>query len=244
MAFVDGARYRFCGAFRRIKMKTALGMGVILLALLAAGAAAPAQQMSASTKKPTIASTLDFQLTIVEHEITGAAEAMPEDKYSFAPTNGEFKGVRTFALQVKHIATANNRFFGAILGEEAMTGTVEDVGSNGPDSIQTKAQILQYLNDSFAKGHKAIATITDANALEPVDHPPVPFLRGRMQLAIFACTHAFDHYGQMVEYLRDNGIVPPATQQRQRPQGAPQGGAQSGPQGGMPQPSTAPPPGR
>lgn len=227
-------------------MKTALGMGLIVLALLAAGSIAPAQQMSGgSAKKPTIASTLDFQLTIVEHEITGAAEAMPEDRYSFAPTNGEFKGVRTFAQEVKHIATANNRFFGAILGEEPMTGTVEDVGSNGPDSIQTKEQILQYLKESFAKGHKAIATITDANALESVDHPPVPFLRGRMQLAMFACVHAFDHYGQMVEYLRDNGIVPPATQQRQRgPQGGAQSGPQGGPQGGMAQPGTAPPPGR
>jgi uncharacterized damage-inducible protein DinB len=227
-------------------MKTALGMGLIVLALMAAGATAPARQMPSSTAKPTIASTLDFQLTIVEHEITGAAEAMPEDKYSFAPTNGEFKGVRTFAQEVKHIATANNRFFGAILGEETMTGTVEDVGSNGPDSIQTKEQILQYLKDSFAKGHKAIATITDANALEPVDHPPVPFLRGRMQLAMFACTHAFDHYGQMVEYLRDNGIVPPASRPRPRQgsQGAPpQGGPQGGPQG-MTQPGAAPPSGR
>src|ERR1019366_2613588 len=102
--------------------------------------------------------TLDFQLSIEEREIVGLAQAMPEDKYSFAPTNGEFKGVRTFAQQVKHVASSNNRFFGAILGQAVSTGPAEGEGSNGPDSIQTKEQILKFLRDSFALGHKAIAT--------------------------------------------------------------------------------------
>ena len=167
-----------------------------------------------SQAPPTITSVLNTQLTIIEREFVGAAQAMPEDKYGFAPTNGEFKGVRTFAQEVKHVATANNRFFGAILGETAPVAPDEGIGSNGPDSIQTKDQILQYLHDSFAHGHKAIATITADNAVTPLANPAVPFLRTRAALAIFACTHAMDHYGQMVEYLRDNGIVPPASQQR------------------------------
>ena len=44
-------------------------------------------------------------------EVVGAAEAMPADKYDFVPTTGEFKGVRTFGQQVKHLAQANYEFF-------------------------------------------------------------------------------------------------------------------------------------
>ncbi|HXW61623.1 MAG TPA: DinB family protein [Candidatus Acidoferrales bacterium] len=161
-----------------------------------------------------ITATLDFQLSIEEREVIGLADAMPEDKYSFAPTNGEFKGVRTFAQQVKHIATVNNRFFGAILGQPAATPGSQFEAENGPDSIQTKAQIMQYLRDSFALGHKAIATINADNAFELMKTPPTPFLRTPAAIVIFDCSHTMDHYGQMVVYLRANGIVPPASRQR------------------------------
>jgi len=151
---------------------------------------------------------------IEEREVVGLADAMPEDKYSFAPTNGEFKGVRTFAQQVKHIATVNNRFFGAVLGQPAATPASQFEAENGSDSIQTKAQILQYLKDSFALGHKAIATINADNAFAPMKTQATPFLRTPAAVIIFDCAHTMDHYGQMVEYLRDNGIVPPASRQR------------------------------
>ncbi len=192
-----------------------LGLGLLLFAGLFAGGRAEAQQRPPiSNQPPTITSTLDTQLTIVEFEFTGAAKAMPEDKYSFAPTNGNFKGVRTFAQEVKHVATANDRFFDSILGRTPPAGPDEGVGSNGPDSIQTKEQILQYLKESFALGHKAIATINAENAVTPMEKPAVPFLRTRAALAMFACVHAMDHYGQMVEYLRDNGLTPPASANR------------------------------
>ena len=74
--------------------------------------------------------------------------------------------------------------------------------------------IIEYLKESFARGHKAIATINADNAVTPMKDPAVPFLRTRAALAIFACTHAMDHYGQIVEYLRMNGHIPPASQQR------------------------------
>jgi uncharacterized damage-inducible protein DinB len=201
-------------------MKLCTGVGILLLSSLIAGTGALAQQGPPSGRPaapqgpPTITSTLDFQLRIVEFEIESIAQAMPEDKYSFAPTNGNFAGVRTFAQQVKHLATANNRFFGSILGETAPVAPDEGVGSNGPDAIATKDQIVQYLKDSFAKGHKAIATINADNAVTPLKDPASAFLNTRMALAIFSCTHAMDHYGQMVEYLRDIGQVPPMSQQR------------------------------
>lgn len=202
-------------------MKSATAMRVLLLLCLMGATTVLAQQgpppgtpPGMSQAPPTITSVLDTQLSIIEREFVGAAQAMPEDKYGFTPTNGEFRGVRTFAQEVKHVATVNNRFFGSILGETAPVAPDEGIGSNGPDSIQTKDQIIQYLHDSFAHGHKAIMTITADNAVIPLANPAVPFLRTRAALAIFACTHAMDHYGQMVEYLRDNGIVPPASQQR------------------------------
>ena len=195
-----------------MRVFTATGAAVLCTVGLLAGGPAFAQQgpPPASTHPPTITSVLDTQLTIIEREFTGAAQAMPEDKYSFAPTNGEFKGVRTFAQQVKHVATVNNRFYGSILGETAPAAPDEGIGSNGPDAIQTKEQILQYLHESFAHAHKAIATLTPANAFEVIKSPE-PGFQTRATLASFGISHCWDHYGQMVEYLRMNGIVPPAS---------------------------------
>lgn len=196
-------------------MRSVFGIAVAVFAALIFAAPSRAQQgPPPAPQNPTITSTLDFQLTIAERELVSAAEAMPEEKYSFAPTNGEFKGVRTFAQQVKHVANTNNRLFGPILGQPAAAPASQFEAENGPDSIQTKAQILQYLRDSFALGHKAIATITAENAFTPLPNPPTPFLKTPAAIAIFLPAHAMDHYGQMVEYLRMNGIVPPMSRQR------------------------------
>lgn len=192
-------------------MKTAAGFLVVAAGFLAFAVTAPAQQKKPAAAPRTIASVMNTQLGIVEHEFVSAAEAMPDDKYSFAPTNGDFKGVRTFAQEVEHVATVNFAFYSAILGQAPPPGVSANEQMNGPDDIQTKEQIVKYLKDSFALGHKAFATITARNAVTPLPKPPIPFLNTRLALASFGCTHAFDHYGQMVEYLRMNGIVPPAS---------------------------------
>jgi uncharacterized damage-inducible protein DinB len=191
-------------------MKTATRFLVVAVGLLAFAVIAPAQQKKAAGP-PTIASVMNTQLGIVEHEFVSAAEAMPDDKYSFAPTNGDFKGVRTFAQEVKHVATVNFAFYSAILGQTPPPGVSANEQMNGPDDIQTKEQIVKYLKDSFALGHKAFSTITTRNALTPLPKPPISIFNTRLALASFGCTHAFDHYGQMVEYLRMNGVVPPAS---------------------------------
>jgi len=212
-------------------MKTFVGAVVLLIGSLIAGTGISAQEGGGrpsaqqggppvSKTPPTISSALDSQLRIVEFEVVGIADAMPEDKYSFAPTNGKFDGVRTFAQEVKHIATVNDLFFNVILGQASAPGPLGPEALNGPDSIQTKAQIIQYLKDSFALGHKAIATITPDNAVTLLPTPPISFLNTRLSVAAFSCTHAMDHYGQMVEYLRDNGLVPPTS--RQQPPANPQ----------------------
>jgi uncharacterized damage-inducible protein DinB len=183
-----------------------------IMGVLTAGISVLAQEKPAP--KPTIASELDSQLNELESAFVSLAEAMPEDRYSYAPSAGEFKGVRTFAQEVKHVAFANHVFFGAIVGEKAEAGP----GREGPESIRTKAEILSYLRESFVMGHRAIGTISPANAVTVVENAPVPQFRTRLAMATHACAHAYDHYGQLVEYLRANGIVPPAS--RPQPSGA------------------------
>jgi hypothetical protein len=156
----------------------------------------------------TIAQVLDRGVTGVENEFVPAAEAMPEDKYSFAPTNGEFKGVRTFAQQVKHVAAVNYMVGAAILEEKP---PVELGSENGPDSMKTKADIVKFIKDSFAYIHKAVGTINDGNLLNPIKSPFSDNMVSRLGMATLIVGHCFDHYGQMVEYLRMNSIVPPAS---------------------------------
>jgi uncharacterized damage-inducible protein DinB len=162
----------------------------------------------AKEEKKTISQVLDGSVKMLEGEFIPAAEAMPEDKFGFAPANGEFKGVRTFAQQVKHVSAVNYMVAAAILGEKP---PLELGGENGPDSIKTKADIVKFAKDSLAYAHKAVASITDDNALGQIDSPFGNGKVTRLGMATVFAWHTFDHYGQMVEYLRMNGIVPPAS---------------------------------
>src|ERR1700740_1519860 len=148
----------------------------VSLVLLGATAAAPALRAQATStpqqpqQPPTVTSVLNTLYGVVEQQVVSAAEAMPEDKYSFAPTNGEFKGVRTFAEEVKHIAFANHLFFGPLMGETIDAKSIEE-NANGPVNLKTKAEIVQYLKDSFALGHRALSGITAENAVAPLAQP-------------------------------------------------------------------------
>ena len=168
-------------------------------------------QMAAPPPAKTPGDALIAIISIGEREFVSAADAMPEDKYSFAPTNGEFKGVRTFAQQVKHVAAANYFFGSRVLGEKP---PAEAAGENGPDSLKSKAEIMKFLNDSFAYLHKALASITDKNELDQLSLFDGQMKAARLSVGAFSTAHPMDHYGQMVEYLRMNGIVPPASRQQ------------------------------
>ena len=144
----------------------------------------------------------------VEREFVPAAEAMPEDKYSFVPSSGEFKGVRTFAQQLKHVAAVNFIVAAAILGEKP---PVDTGGEDGPDTIKSKADIVKFLKDSFAFAHKAASGINEKNAVAAIKSPFGEGTATRLGLATVIVGHCFDHYGQVVVYLRMNGIVPPAS---------------------------------
>ena len=154
----------------------------------------------------TVSQALDFWIANTEKEVVSAADAMPEEKYSFAPTAGDFTGVRTFAQQVKHVAAANYGLAAYVRGEKPAP---EEESETGPDAVRSKAQIMEYLKGSFAALHKAVATVTEASMIEPLTTPHKQ--KTRLQFVVDAVAHSYDHYGQMVEYLRMNGIVPPAS---------------------------------
>jgi uncharacterized damage-inducible protein DinB len=167
---------------------------------LAQDAAKPAKPAVGTVMTP--AETYGKLLAGMEKEFVDAAEAMPEDKFDFAPPAGagDFKGVRTFGGQVKHVAEANYYFFGGGMSEADMK-----VKSDAIEKLTSKADIIQALKDSFTTAHTFIAGTTAQNAFVMT----ASGTRGGM--SAFGIAHMMDHYGQMVVYLRMNGIVPPAS---------------------------------
>jgi uncharacterized damage-inducible protein DinB len=181
-------------------------MPLFFLLAVTLGRSAPQSQAAAPATLPSV---VDREISTVEKLVLDAAEAMPEDKFNFAPeslkiSGADYKGVRSFAGEVKHIG-ASNYFIWSPLTGDPVPAPIKD--GDGPADIKTKADILKFLRESFALGHKAAATLTPENMLQS----PGSSKSTRLHLAEFGVAHAYDHYGQMVEYLRMNGIVPPAS---------------------------------
>ena len=169
---------------------------------------------AADPKHPDVPTILARQLNNLENDIVPAAEAMPDDKFNFAPSSdlikgGEFTGVKTYALQVRHIAATNQLIAASLNGEPSPLSEKES--DLGPEAMTSKADINAYLKDSFAKMHTAFAKFTAKNLDEQVRSPFGNGTASRLGLAIITLAHTQDHYGQMVEYLRMNGIIPPAS---------------------------------
>ncbi len=158
--------------------------------------------------------SLDGLLKMYEGEITDAAKAMPADKYNFAPSQAIFvpsekvdfsspKSVNTFGQTVAHVAQANYYFF------STLGGAKPDVDMKAMGNLTSKDDAVKALEGSFAYAHKQLATLTAANAFASVKDDQT-----KTSMAAFGIAHMCDHYGQMVEYLRMNGIVPPASQKQ------------------------------
>jgi hypothetical protein len=180
------------------------------VAAAAAQTATPPAKPAQPSTPATVTTILDRGLNYPESEAGPAAEAMPADKYDYAPpaAAGEFKDVRTFGQQVRHVAAANYMICAAILGEKP---PVELGGENGPATMKTKDESVKFLKDSYVYCHKAYNTINEGNATGQVQSPFGPNKVSRLGLATMNVGHNFDHYGQMVVYLRMNGIIPPAS---------------------------------
>lgn len=168
----------------------------LAILLLAGTFPAKGQTPSQKARPPvSIAATYNATWKMVEADFIAAGDAMPEEKYSFAPADGAFQGVRTFAQQVKHVACANFAFFKEIQGE----APPPDCLNGGPDPAKTKAELMRYLRDSFAYADRVIASINGENILDPVSGP-YGGRSTRLGIAVLAVWHASDHYGQVVEY--------------------------------------------
>ena len=187
----------------------------LLVVLAAGGLSAQARQTvggkdSAALDVQREKHSLQSLLKLAENLVVSTVDAMPADKFGFTPTDGEFKGVRTFGQMVKHLSATNDILAAAALGEEPPKEAGDEVG---PEAVRTKAEILNYLKESFAHLSKAVEAIDAANV--PVNTSPISPLKKsevtRSALIVESLFHAADHYGQLVEYLRMNGVVPPAS---------------------------------
>jgi uncharacterized damage-inducible protein DinB len=185
-----------------------LAAALLLAALAAVIAPVNAQQQEIPK---TTAESIGGILSYTEDQFFSVAEAMPAEKYSYIPSApvGKFDGVRSFAEQVKHVACANYAFFNEIEGK-----TPPDACERGgPAPAKTKPELLQYLRDSFDYGNKVLATVNAQNAMDRVEGR-YGGPNTKLGMTVIAVWHIADHYGQIVYYLRLNGIVPPPTQRQ------------------------------
>src|SRR5215831_5289288 len=137
---------------------------------------------------------LQSLLNLAEKVTVSAVDAMPADKFGFAPTEGEFKGVRTFGQMAKHMAAANHILAAAALGEEPLADAGDEMG---PETVRTKSEILAYLSGSFAHLTKAVDVIGQTSP--PAKTSPIsPLKKGevtRSALVVESLFHVADHYG-------------------------------------------------
>ena len=193
---------------------------VLLVSLVTTGGVAqekPSSPKATAPKKPsksfigdiptTISESVGDSLKFVEGSFLGVAEAMPEDKYDFIPTVGKFDDARSFGEQVKHVACAQFAFFNEFERKQPPA----DCERGGHDSAKTKTELIKYLKDSFDYSNRVLTTLNEKNALDRVEgRYAAP--NTKLAMGVIAVWHISDHYGQLVEYLRMNGIVPPMTQ--------------------------------
>jgi hypothetical protein len=175
--------------------------------MLCAVAVSAATVLAAGPSSP--GKVFDQQLSMVEKELVPLAEAMPAEKYNFAPSKGAFEGVRTFGQQVTHVASVIYVTSASVLGEK--NPSEPGPNENGPASLKTKDEMVKYLKDSFAYAHKAMAMLTDKNLTEMVESGFGEGKVPRLSMVTVPVWHSYDHYGQMVVYARMNDIIPPAS---------------------------------
>jgi uncharacterized damage-inducible protein DinB len=189
----------------------------LLAAALLLGAAVLPARAEPAASIPPFARAIDAEIQNVEDPFVAIAEAMPEDRFGYSPESlklpgSDFKGVRTFAAQVRHVAADNFAIWAPIAGKPEPPNLQ---APNGPPEMTSRAEILKFLRDSFAFSHEAARNLTSENALQLVE------FRGRrvtqLSLVVLALTHVNDHYGQLVEYARMCGVVPPGSRPMKMP---------------------------
>jgi DinB superfamily len=184
-------------------MKTSSLSLLAAIALLLVALPTVAQKQPSPAK--TVPDSINYMWKMVESDFTSLAEAMPEEKWSFKPTQGAFTDVRTFAEQVKHVACANEAWAKKLRGQTPP----DHCDTGGPSAAKTKSEILAHLHESFVMMDSEIAKSELDNLMAPMKGPYAG--DNRLEVLNSALWHISDHYGQLVEYVRMNGIVPPAS---------------------------------
>jgi uncharacterized damage-inducible protein DinB len=138
---------------------------------------------------------------ISKNDVLGAANKIPDELWSYQPT----KDVRTVAQLFAHIADGQYEFCGLAAEGKSINKGIEK-------GRTTKADIVSALNDAFAYCDGAYSRLTDAQAADTVSF----FGRKITKLGAmdFNVAHNMEHYGNLVTYMRMNGIVPPSTEPR------------------------------
>jgi hypothetical protein len=163
----------------------------------------------------TVGSVLLRNFGFEEYQFRSAAEGMPAEKYGYRPAQGDYGGVypgygpkelRTFGEQVKHVACSNFAFAAELDGKTPPP----DCDKGGPNPAKTRDELIVYLHDSFKTLEKSLGAINKENMFQPIEGPYAG-PNTRLGLATVSIRHVADHYGQLVLYMRLNGIVPPAS---------------------------------
>ena len=171
-------------------------MRIVCAAAIVIAVAAPASAQSGP-----MAAALKGHFDLVKGNITKTAEKVPEELYSFKPT----PEVRSLGQVIAHAADANFMICSVAAGTPAPAASVEKTKTS-------KADLQKALADAFAACDAAFAGMTDAKAMEMVD-----FFGGkqpRLAVLAFNTAHDFEHYGNLVTYMRLKNIVPPSSEKK------------------------------
>ena len=171
------------------------------IALVVAALLAGRCLLTASEKEPLTASVkADYQT--VRNFVVRSAEKMPADGYAFKPT----AAVRSFAQQIAHIADDQYNLCAPAKGEARKVAytAIED-------SLTTKADLIAALKEAFAYCDGAYAMLTDASGSDPTTG-----MAGRTKFGMLNWNvwHTWEHYGNIIVYLRLKGLVPPSSERR------------------------------
>jgi uncharacterized damage-inducible protein DinB len=205
--------------YKAVSMVCCLLVSMSAASFAQASAASKTSSSAAADSAPTISSVLDNQLSSIEREVMAAAEAIPDDKFDWSPATanipGDFKTpepVRSFSQQFKHMADALEAYSSAVFGQKREASG----GENGPSNVKSKSDTVNYVKAAFSKAHDSIKTINAQNATEQIAAPFGTRKVTRLGLAVQMIGHTNNHYGQIIEYLRMNGIVPPESRRTNR----------------------------
>lgn len=168
-------------------------IGAITICLVAPAGTAFAQSSG-------LAETTRMMYDVMKQQmLLAAAEKMPEAAYGFKPADS----VRTYGQIVGHVADMQYTFCSVALGEKNPAPAVEKTKTSKTDLIAALEQAIAYCD-------RAYGSLTDATALQPVKMGPTDMPRA--SVLNVNMTHSALHYGNLVTYLRMNGIVPPSSE--------------------------------